>query len=80
MTGWPEEELVAEFDKHGNPDDQYDIEAYRIGFDIYRGASLEDAMQSHGHAQQEPGSWDVKLWPNPDIPAGGEIHRPNQLN
>jgi hypothetical protein len=59
---------------------QYDVESYRIGFAVYSGSTLEEAMQAHGYKQQEPKSWDVKLWPNTETPTGGGINRPPVLN
>jgi hypothetical protein len=60
-------------------DDQYDLASYQIGFDLYRGVSVEQAMKNNGTAQQKPGTWDVKLWPNEETPTGGQITRPSVL-
>jgi hypothetical protein len=80
MTGLSEEALIYRFGTVATPDDEHDVESYRIGFDIFAGSTLEQAMQAHGYAQQKPNTWDVKLWPNNEAPTGGGINRPSVLN
>ncbi len=81
MTGWTEDNLLWQFNKAGNPDDEYDVASYRIGFAVFNGASVQDAMHEWGYASQEPdaGNWTFKLWPSEETPTAGEIHRPQAL-
>lgn len=81
MTGWTEDKLLWQFNKAGNPDDQYDVASYRIGFAVFNGGTLQQAMAAHGYDSQEPdsGNWNLKLWPSDDIPTGGNIQRPQAI-
>ena len=48
----------------GSPDDEYTWEAYRIGFYLFEGGSLQDLFHQYGRNMQRPGSWESREWPS----------------
>ena len=61
----------------GHPDTDAAREAYRAGFDLSDGASLETAIHDHGYGMQEPDSGTQKEWPS-DETSSGSLNRVGQ--
>lgn len=61
----------------GHPDTDAAREAYRAGFNLSDGASLETAIHDHGYGMQEPGSGTQREWPS-DETSSGSLNRVGQ--
>ena len=57
----------------GAPDTPAARAAYKAGFDLSDGYSLEDVMLEHGYNMQEPNGWARKGWPSTEVSSGSLV-------